>query len=332
MSTDLCLVTSGFDPRVLVTRVPPACRRPIDPAPMPVRDGADVVLESPAWIPRGDAVHFVPSFSALADVGASFRLELSVRDGDAWSPWVAAATIGPGVFGPLPSGTDRLSCDIDVFAAPVPVHAVRLRVRLAAATAPHVLAAPWLLALSVWDRAPAPAVGTSACGPVNLAVPAVSQMDAPVSIARRICSATSVAMVLRYWGGVADPLGVAADVFDAALDRYGVWPAAIRAAARRGVLGYLLAFPNWASAAWCLERGMPVVASIQYRPGELAGAPMEETDGHLVVLTGCEGDDVLVNDPAAPSPETVPRRYGVEAMERVWLARSAVGYVLFRPA
>jgi hypothetical protein len=157
-------------------------------------------------------------------------------------------------------------------------------------------------------------------------------MDAPDAIARRICSPTSVAMVLRYWGGVADPVSVAADVFDASLDRYGVWPAAIRAAARRGVLGYLLAFPDWASAAWCLERGMPVVASVQYAAGELAGAPMDATDGHLVVLTGCEGDEALVNDPAAPSAETVPRRYRVEALERVWLARAAVGYVFFRPA
>lgn len=302
---------------------------------MPIRDGADVVLESPAWIPRADAVHFVPSFSALADDAAGFRLELSVRDSDAWCPWVAAAPVGPGDFAPLPrlsSSGDRLACDVDVFTVRAPVHAVRLRVRLAAASAPRLLAAPWLLALSVWDRRPLPATGAPRGARVVLTVPAASQMDAPAAIARRICSPASVAMVLRYWGGVADPVTVAAEVFDAPLDRYGVWPAAIRVAARRGLLGYLLAFPDWASAAWCLEGGMPVVASLRYAAGELPGAPMEATDGHLVVLTGCDGDDVLVNDPAAPSTGTVPRRYRVEALERVWLARAAVGYVFFRLA
>jgi hypothetical protein len=327
-------MSSGFDPRIVVGRVPPTCRRPIDPAPMPIQEGADVVLESPAWIPRAGAVHFVPSFSALAEDDAGFRLELSTRAGDAWSPWVAAAKVGPGDFAPLAPlpPKDRLTCDVDVFTAATPAHGVRVRVRLPAVSARRVLAAPWLLTLSAWDRCPAPDAGPSTRGSVALTVPPVSQMDAPAAIALRICSPTSVAMVLRYWGGVADPVGVAADVFDAPLDRYGVWPAAIRAAARRGVLGYLLAFPDWASAAWCLERGMPVVASIQYTAGELAGAPMAATDGHLVVLTGCDGDDALVNDPAAPSAATVPRRYRIDALERVWLARAAVGYVFFRPA
>ena len=301
---------------------------------MPLRDGADVVLESPVWTPRVDAMHFVPSFSALVEADVGFRLELSVHDGDAWSAWLAAAAVGPSDFAPLAAlpPKDRLTCDVDVFTTGAPVHAVRLRVRLALTSAPRVLAAPWLLALSAWDRRPAPAAGPSTCAPVALAVPPVTQMDAPAAIALRICSPTSVAMVLRYWGGVADPVDVAADVFDAPLDRYGIWPAAIRAAARRGVLGYLLAFPDWASAAWCLERGMPVVASIQYAAGELEGAPMDATAGHLVVLTGCDGDEALVNDPAAPSSMTVPRRYRVEALERVWLGRAAVGYVFFRPA
>jgi hypothetical protein len=331
VSTDLFALASGLDPRAVVGRVPPACRRPVDPAPLPARDGGDVVVESPGWVPRGDAVHFVPAFSSLAASDAAFRLEVSVRDGAGWCPWAAGAPVGPPTLAArVPAASEGLACDVDVYTAPAPVHAVRVRVRLAGDAAARVLAAPWLLTLSAWDRCPAPAVRAQPRAPVALAVPAASQMHAPPAIARRICSPTSVAMVVRYWGGAADPLDVAADAFDAALDRYGVWPAAIRAAARRGLLGYLLAFPDWASAAWCLERGLPVVASVRYATGELPGAAMTETDGHLVVLTGFEDGDVLVNDPAAPSVETVPRRVALEALERVWLARAAVGYVLFR--
>jgi hypothetical protein len=47
------------------------------------------------------------------------------------------------------------------------------------------------------------------------------------------------------------------------------------------------------------------------------------------VLTGYAGGDVFVNDPAAPEAREVTRRYRLEELRRVWLARSGVGYVLF---
>jgi hypothetical protein len=120
-------------------------------------------------------------------------------------------------------------------------------------------------------------------------------------------------------------------MFHPALDLYGVWPAAIRAAARRGVLGYLLRFPDWASAAWCLAHGLPIIASVRYAEGELRGAAVSASPGHLLVLTGYEDGVVLVNDPAASAAAAVPRRYALGDLVRVWLARGGVGYVLFRP-
>jgi len=50
------------------------------------------------------------------------------------------------------------------------------------------------------------------------------------------------------------------------------------------------------------------------------------------VLTGYDGGDVFVNDPAAPRASEVARRYRLDELRRVWLARSGMGYVLFAVA
>ena len=78
-------------------------------------------------------------------------------------------------------------------------------------------------------------------------------------------------------------------------------------------------------------RGLPIVASVRFGPGELTNAPLADTTGHLVVITGLDGDEVLVNDPAAPTVDSVARRYRRHEFARVWLDRSGVGYIFFAP-
>jgi hypothetical protein len=138
-------------------------------------------------------------------------------------------------------------------------------------------------------------------------------------------------MVLDFWRRPVAPAALAAEMFHAGTDLYGVWPAAVLVAGRRGVAGYLLRFPDWAAVAWCLEHGLPVIASVRYAAGELTGAAVAATSGHLIVLTGIDNADALVNDPAAATAATVPRRYKITDLARVWLERTGVGYVLFAP-
>jgi uncharacterized protein YvpB len=335
VATDLFLFAHGLDSHALLDAVPPACRMPAgvvsaSGAVESASTEAERLIEVPEWIPRSRAVHLVPSFSALTAAPLSFRFEISVRLAGAWSPWVAADAIGSSVFDPLPMRGSLLGADIDEFTTPSPVEALRLRLRWRGARA--ALACPWLIALSASDQLSSPSTPSSAeAHGARLSVPAISQMAVGGSLAPRICSPTSVAMVLGYWGRDVPPLSLAAEVFHASTDRYGVWPAAIAAAARHDVAGYLLRFPDWESAAWCLEHGMPIVASVRFAAGELRGAPLAQTPGHLVVLTGYDGDCVLANDPAAAGDDTVPRRYLRTEMERVWLQRAGMAYVLFPP-
>jgi hypothetical protein len=322
--TDLFVATEGLDASALSGAIPPACRRGVDTARLAI-EGKAAVLESPEWVPGPGVRHLVPSFSMLRAPACSFRFEVSARTSGSWTPWVATATIGPGVFPTELPSVAPLAAEIDLYTAPRPLERVRLRVRVSPARA---LAGSWMMALSASDGTAARAAGQSAS---RLQVPALSQMDEAPELRDRVCSPTCVAMVLAFWGHRVSATGLSEEVFHPGLDLYGVWPAAIHAAARRGLAGYLLRFPDWAAAAWCLDRGLPVIASIRFEPGELQGAPLPRSAGHLVVLTGEDGAEVLVNDPAATPGQGVPRRYGRAQFCRVWLERSGVGYVLFPP-
>jgi hypothetical protein len=322
--TDLFLAGAGFDLSTLPRVAPPACLRGVDTvAPRP--DGDDVVIDCPVWTPRRAASHLLPALSPLAPVPPAFRFELSARTDGAWSPWIATVTLGAAEFPALPSAAGPLTCEVDEVRASPPVAAVRLRIRCRGP-----LPAAWLASLSA---ASARDVGSppASADAVRLRVPRLTQTGEDPAIALRICSPTSVAMVLGYWDRPATAAAVADAVFHSATDLYGVWPAAIRAAAARGVAGYLLRFPDWPSAAWCLARRIPIIASIRYGAGELVGAAIQATSGHLVVLTGYENGTVLVNDPAAPTLDTVARTYRRDEFARAWLEHSGVGYVLFDP-
>jgi hypothetical protein len=324
MTSGLWVAASGLAPAALMNVVPPGCRRTVDTARLGV-EGEDVLLEAPAWRVDG-ATYLLPAFSALSGAALGVRLELAARCNGAWTPWTAGITLGDARFAPLPAAPP-LEVDVDVFRAAAPVEAVRLRARVRAPRA-ALAGTPWMLSLSASTPLHAPSF--AAAPPAErLAVPPLSQMETDPELARRICSPTCVAMVLDYWGRPASPLALAAEMFHAATDLYGVWPAAILAAGRHGVAGYLLRFPDWAAAAWCLEQRMPVIVSVRYAAGELSDAAIAATPGHLLVLTGLDGETALVNDPAAAGAGEVARRYRAAELARVWLERTGVGYVLF---
>ncbi len=108
---------------------------------------------------------------------------------------------------------------------------------------------------------------------------------------------------------------------------YGVWPLALAAAARRGCLGAVEVFDRWDEALAVLENGVPLVTSIRFSAGELPGAPLTETGGHLVVVHGVSGDTVRVCDPAAPHGDVL-RDYPADAFSRAWLRHRGAAYIL----
>ena len=77
------------------------------------------------------------------------------------------------------------------------------------------------------------------------------------------------------------------------------------------------------------SEGFPLALSFAWKSGELPGAPLEASDGHLAVLCGFDAaGNAVCNDPAQPSLRvTYPRA----AFERVWLAHGGVAYAIVPP-
>jgi hypothetical protein len=330
MLSDLFAVVSDTSSRAVMESVPPAVRRPPLLAGPARRDGTDVVVDCPVFRSRRPGRHFVPAFCALTAADYSFRFEAAPGTG-APETWVGTASIGDARFDTIPERTGALHSEIDVFVASVPLESIRLRLRLRAPDVPAVLGCPWMVTLCASDGGVVDRSAPIAGGSTTIAVPPLSQFEEDSDLRQRVCSPTSVAMVLQHWGRQVSVAELAAEMFHPDLDLYGVWLCAIQAAARRGIPGYLLRFPDWASAWWCLAHGLPIVASIRYTAGEVTGAAIARTPGHLLVLTGVDDGDVLVNDPAAPARAAVPRRYRLDEITRVWLDRSGVGYVFCPP-
>lgn len=163
-----------------------------------------------------------------------------------------------------------------------------------------------------------------------LAVPTFSQFEAgrrsgDPDLGQRICSPTSVAMVLHYHGLPTTPIAISQHVRDTGgTIPYGNWSfntAALYQASRR--TSYVRWYENFDEVLAHVQRGQPTVVSIGFQAGELAGAP-RPTPGHLVVVRGADTKYIYVNDPAAPSATTVARRYRKDEFLRAW---KGVAYV-----
>jgi hypothetical protein len=144
-----------------------------------------------------------------------------------------------------------------------------------------------------------------------------------------ICSPTSVSMVLEY-RGVKRPTEVVADrMYDPAYKLYGNWWRAVQAAYSWGVPGHVERFGDWNAVKRYIANGQPVIASIRINKGEMSHKPERQSNGHLIVIVGFTAEgDVLVNDPVGKTVEDGTATYKRADMEKVWLERGGVAYIL----
>jgi hypothetical protein len=297
--------------------------------------GPEAWFESAPVEAGGPFDQFLMSWNVHVPTDAGVLLEVSVQGDGPWSPWLHLADWGDvEQAGPTTRYYERGTVQVDILHLEESMHRARYRIRAFGVQSgdPVVVHRTTLTFTSTRDldmrferRIPA------APAAVQLTVPALSQRDPPSDLSSRICSPTCVAMAMAHAGHPVSPTDVARLVFDEEHDIYGNWVRSVQGAFELGVPGVLVRLSSWDAVEHFLGQGMPLIVSVKVRLGELTGAPYGNTPGHLLMITGLDGNGgVLVNDPAASTAQDVPRTYRLDELERVWMARGGVAYLIGR--
>lgn len=225
----------------------------------------------------------------------------------------------------LPKKHEWCRINVDQFESSGPCDAFQLAIRYWPGGAPEVSQ----LIVCTRDDSVAAQKDTqfAAC---HVDVPFRSQQTEDPAIASRICSPTSVSMVLEHFG-VHQPIAdIARVLHDPDEKIYGNWARAVQGAFEMGLAGHLESFEDLHSAEQLLHDDQPLIISIRSEEGDIVNAPYGQTSGHLLVLTGIDRNgDFRVNDPAAATAKQGVATYTREAIYKTWIVNGGVAYVLY---
>ena len=306
--------------------------------------GEAASYESPAVATDIRFNELLLSWNVATPAEAGFCVEARVgRSWDGvWSPYLYFGDCGDTVPpGERVVAADEGKMDVDYFrsaerfdrvqyrvrAQAAPGHANELRVERIAICVSDTTGIPPSVLQPTTVSEPAPAAAWQR----HLDVPFRSQKTDRPEMKHKICSPTSVGMVLAYRGVVRTSEEVAESCFDPTHQIWGNWPRNVQGAYSFGVPGYLARFSDWADVERMIAAGQPLVISIRVNEsGGLRGAPYDTTDGHLIVITGFDANgNVLVNDPAVATAEKGQLAYRRPDLEQVWMrAAGGTAYVL----
>ena len=301
--------------------------------------GASTGTLETAAIPLASFDTAVVSWNALTPTGTGVMLEVRARINKRWSryypyaSWTSAARNSyqskKDVNGRVNTDTLELSKRAD---------ALQIRVTLEAkrSGSSPTLTGLWAVTSDSKTHYEVQAASSdrSAWG-LELDVPMRSQMIYPDG-GEVWCSPTSTTMILEYWSAklgrdLADTVPVAAkSVWDGVYAGSGNWPFNTAYAGSKGLTAHVDRLSNLTEAEAFIERGVPLAISIGWKSGELPGAHITSSQGHLVVLRGfTKTGDPIINDPAAKTDANVRTVYPRTALERAWIEHSGgIVYVI----
>ncbi|WP_223752516.1 peptidase C39 family protein [Myxococcus sp. RHSTA-1-4] len=303
------------------------------------------VAVSDTQLVPGGFTSVVPSFDALTPPGTWLRVTLAARiDGT----WTRDYELGVWAYDTEPVARHSVNgqqdedgaVSTDTLNLKRRADALRMKVWLYSSrpdATPRVRA----LAAAVSDRHGLPEDGAperTAWGTV-LDVPGYSQMLYPEK-GPVWCSPTSTTMLLGYWSRKLDrpelltTVPASADrIHDRTYEGTGNWTfnTAYASAMGGGALhGMVMRLDGFHQVERLIAAGIPVSISIAYEEGTLEGSPVRRSDGHLIVVKGFTPEgDVVCNDPAFKTDETVEVTYQREQLWKAWRHSRGATYVLW---
>jgi hypothetical protein len=288
------------------------------------RDGDALVSAAITARPFDEAVL---SWNAAVPEGTLAEFQLRVQVATEWSRWRTMGVARGAALSSVPQEPDEFTrVEIDTLVVKPDAQAFQVRVKpagvkLASVGVTHYRAK----APRTCGRTPSPAWGRV------LEVPPRSQTVERREIAGEICSPTSVAMALEWLGVTLATEEVARRVYDGAAKIYGNWPCNTAAAGACIGEAFVVRAEGWEEVEAEIAGGRPVVISHKWKRGELTGAPIESSAGHLILVVGFTAEgDVVVNDPAA-KPDGVRRTYKRAELFHTWQGNASGIAYLFRP-
>jgi hypothetical protein len=131
-------------------------------------------------------------------------------------------------------------------------------------------------------------------------------------------------MLLAYWGKAHAIPEIVRAVYDERYGGTGNWAFNMAFAGSLGLRAVLAHLGGLDHAARFIAAGIPLALSFSWCSGDLPGAPLDRSDGHLAVLRGFtpQGHPQM-NDPAQPDIMTT---YDRKALERVWQAHGGAAF------
>ena len=291
---------------------------------------------------------FVPSWKARTPSGTWLRMEMRVRSGGNWTRWwnmgvwaKGTGTIKRHSVDGQRAGDWRVLTDTLQSIGPVFADAYQYRLTLQSkrtGRTPRV-GAIYVTASNSYRN------GEVLVGPnkrlwgESLSVPTRSQMIYPNG-GEVWCSPTSLSMVMAYWANKTGRRNldqevptVARGTYDYVYHGNGNWPFNTAYAASYGLNASVNRFSSLGQVERWIAKGVPVIASISWGRGDLTGAPIPASSGHLLVIRGfTQAGNVIVNDPAASSNSGVRRVYKRDEFRKAWFESGSGGVAyLVRP-
>ena len=258
-------------------------------------------LEAPA--PFDD---LVGSLAAEVPVGGELDFAVKVRIDGSWTEWYLLGTLNhDGWAAPISVSDENGVVDVDTLKLKKPATSFRYRLRLKAGKQAVRLRS---IAITVSDAAAPETPSPFTAGPWvrDLNISPRSQGDAQEKYKHDICSPTSLAMVLDYWGIHKELEAVALAAQDRGSQLFGNWPANAAYVGSLGLEAHVARLESLGDIENEVALGRPVVVSVTFDDGELPNAPIRKTRGHVMVVGGFTAEgDVIAYDPAGKGHEQV---------------------------